>query len=377
MSGVPDESQVRHRQYRPGTKRPYPSLFLSVPISSHSKNPNYRYRPVYRREGVVRRRKKKDEDDEEAEEEDRKSEVKARILLEGRQVDEEELEREIEEQRIKDQEEGRDRTRSRSTSNARRSRSRSNSTTAKKKPRSNSTLQAPYSHQGRPSSAPPNSFETMFDGTGSGGASYDDAGYGQQQQFLQPEPTTKRKGRARARTMPSNDAVSAAAAGLDSLYAGGVYDPLQMHQLHPMPGSLVPQEHLYHPTYFVVDGGFDSMGGAPQMALPSPRTTAAMANLYDSSLRDTAGIPEDHTLSMHHAMQGDLNPYAGGLRGGDLSNVTLISPSFSRKFSLGRWEVPSHAPGEPCSSHSRSKWTLTVAHICPTKIPSLNANPWR
>lgn len=70
-------------------------------------HPDYKYRPVYRREGVVRRRRRKAVDEKEVEEEERKCEVVARVLLEGGDVNEDRVEKEIEVQRERDEVEGR------------------------------------------------------------------------------------------------------------------------------------------------------------------------------------------------------------------------------------------------------------------------------
>lgn len=55
---------------------------LTLAYAHHRQNPDYKYRPVYRREGVVRRRRRKLEEND-IEEEERKCEVVARVLLEG------------------------------------------------------------------------------------------------------------------------------------------------------------------------------------------------------------------------------------------------------------------------------------------------------
>jgi hypothetical protein len=264
--------------------------FTALPFR---RNPNYRYRPVYRRETTTKRKRRKPTDDDEAEEEERKCEVVARVLLEGREVSEDQLQQEVEEQRIKDQEEGRHRSRSRS-------RSRSKSVNGG---------HGDMRH-GRPSSAPPGQDPFQLD-------------YMDQQMddgFLRPGMLQSRSAatRSRAKTMPTQN---------DFDFSNTPFYGTSINPLMPATG----------PDYgFSMSGRLGSIGGLP---VPSPRTAANMQSLFN-------------------AVNGDDSngfAYPSGLKGND-ENISLLSPSYSRKFSLGRWEIPQTASGpsifaSPAASH--------------------------
>lgn len=259
------------------------------------KNPNYRYRPVYRRENVVRRRRRKPSDDEEVEEVERKCEVVARVLLEGREVNEEELQKEVEEQRIKDQEEGRVRARSRSRS------------------RSKSRVQ----QQHRPNSAPPGELDGQLD--------YDDLHHqmvGGHGDFLKPTAIPMRggagalgAGRSRAKTMPSQHD----------------FMPTPFAQSYSSTGQYAPS--FGGPDYgFSMIGRYNAFGDG--MGAPSPRTAANLEQIFNAVNGEDPSNPSGYAVP-------------NGLKSTTGDNVSLMSPSWARKFSLGRWEIPQTAAPLP------------------------------
>ena len=240
----------------------------------------------------MRRRRRKPADEEEAEEEERKCEVVARVLLEGREVSEEQLQKEVEEQRTKDQEEGRDRTRSRSRS------------------RSKSVLNSSSGNGiSRPNSAPPGT--DPFTTTDIHLRETSDG-------FLRPSNLPPRGTRLRAKTMPSHDDFALPPA---PFYPPNTY----------MPQQPPPSEYSYN-----LPGRLGNMGGG--LPAPSPRTAAHMQQLFDA----VNGVNQPGSTS------GAPFEVSSGFKLGQTDNVSLISPSYSRKFSLGRWEIPqSGNPSNP------------------------------
>ena len=258
-------------------------------------NPNYRYRPVYRKENNNRRRRIREADVKEAEDEERKCEVVARVLLEGREVTGEELDQEVEAQKVVDQAEGRQR------GQRQRSRSRSRSTN---------------SHDGnkhaRNTSAPPGADavldELSFDGM-----------------HLQPTMPLHyaRGGRLRSSTMPTS------------------------HNDFGLPG-------LPYPYY---NTGMPELN--PAAALLGGLTTRLSHNGYNSGVTGaTAADGMPHITAGSSYGSSDGLPYShNGLKSNAGDNVSLLSPSFTRKFSLGRWEVP----GGPMNAFSDSAGGQTLA----------------
>lgn len=264
-------------------------------------NPNYRYRPTYRKEVPSKRRRKKAVDDEEIEEEDRKCEVVARVLLEGREVDTDELEKEVEEQKIKDLQEGKVRA-SRS-----RSRSRSNS----KLSEANSSLQAVAEAQayflgmnGRPSSAPPQGADADVDMSAAN--------------TLAAGINNRPK---RSRTI--------ATSGSDM--SVGDYSSYNHNQ--QTGGHIQNSNNRF---------GSDSAGA---MLPASLRNASNLQHLFSNEPSTASSEPAQST-SVFNQFPGMANqsPFSSSYTGfkGSNADPSLLSPSFSRKFSLGRWEVPHH-----------------------------------
>lgn len=271
-------------------------------------NPNYRYRPTYRKEVPSKRRRKKAVDEEEIEEEDRQCEVVARVLLEGREVDTDELEREVEEQKIKDQLEGRQRT-SRS-----RSRSRSNSKLSDGFNNNNNSNNLHTDAQGfflgmggRPSSAPPQGADP-FEGNANVPAI--------DHHFNGMSSRGKR-----SRTIGTS--------GPD--FMQGQYSSLPQHQ-HP---NVHPQ--VSHQRYMSESVGHN--------APPSLRNASNLQHLFNNNEPSSASSEPAHSGNGYSQFppvsQSPFLSSFSGFKGGN-GDVSLLSPSFSRKFSLGRWEVPHH-----------------------------------
>lgn len=267
-------------------------------------NPNYRYRPTYRKEVPSKRRKKKAIHEEEVEEEDRKCEVVARVLLEGREVDADELEREVEEQKLKDQLEGRQRT------GRSRSRSRSNSKLSDgMRNNHNDNLHTDAQSfflgmGGRPSSAPPQGADPFegnsnvpvvnnhFNGVSSRGK--------------------------RSRTIGTS--------GPDFIM--GEYSSLaQQPNL---------QTQVSHQRYMS-----ESVGNTLP---PSLRNASNLQHLFSNESSTASSEPAHSAAGYTQFPAVSQSPFLStfsGFKGGN-GDVSLLSPSFSRKFSLGRWEVPQH-----------------------------------
>lgn len=282
------------------------------------KNPNYRYRPQYRRDDGVRRRRVKEDDVKEIEEEERKCEVVARVLLEGRDVTNEELDQEVASQRQKDQDEGRQR--------GQRSRSRSRSRSI------NSSGQS--GNQFRHASAPSGD---NVNGD-SGAVDYDltllqpllNAQYGRSGRRSQTMPSSGQTDFSLPITFPNYTHHNVDATGINAPFAG-----------------------------FVGFGSrFGSVSSSNSMAapLPSPRTIANMQHLVDAM--DSQG-----TTSVN-ATNSALT-YQPGFKSAIDDNVTLLSPSFSRKFSLGRWEVPGVPHAHNAFAQNAASQTLAPAPQIP------------
>lgn len=259
-------------------------------------NPNYRYRPTYRKEVPSKRRRKKAVAEEEMEEEDRKCEVVARVLLEGREVDTDELEKEVEVQKIKDQQEGRTRT------SRTRSRSRSNS-------KLNETMAASLHADaqayflgagGRPSSAPPQGFESSpGDGHSSNGSA---------------QPVNLFNRPKRSRTIATSGSADFAMGNYSMLHQPGHGTAPAHTESFPntMPPTLRNASNLQH-----------LFANEPATAHSEPTHTPSIFSQYPS-------MSQSPFLSSYSGFKGSN------------ADPSLLSPSFSRKFSLGRWEVPHH-----------------------------------
>lgn len=274
-------------------------------------NPNYRYRPTYRKETPTKKRRKKQNDEEDDEEEDRKCEVVARVLLEGRELNNEELQREVDEQKAKDQLEGRDRSS--------RSRSRSKSVASKFQEKAANNhlqgLQIPSFPTARPSSAPPTQEEQNFPTwTASGN-------------HLFPASIANRSKRSQTVSFTSG------AFELNSLY-GNTYPEIPSFA----------GEHLRRP--------FESVH-RPSTDLSAQFVTTSRAGL-DAQLPfgepNTSSVVDSLSLEAH---QLDSNAFARNFFQNDMmgfktqtADPSLLSPSYSRKFSLGRWEVPNRLGGQ-------------------------------
>ena len=259
-------------------------------------NPNYRYRPTYRKEVPSKRRRKKAVDEEEIEEEDRKCEVVARVLLEGREVDTDELEKEVEEQKIKDQQEGRTRT------SRTRSRSRSNSKlNDAMAANSHSDAQAYFlGPGGRPSSAPPQGLDDQQVYNGNG------------------QPVSFYNRPKRSRTIATSSSADFSAGNYPHLMQSGHGTAPAHSESFPstLPPSLRNASNLQH-----------LFANEPATAQSEPTQTPSIFNQYPSMQQSPF-----------------LSSYAGFKNSN--ADVSLLSPSFSRKFSLGRWEVPHHPLGQ-------------------------------
>lgn len=273
-------------------------------------NPNYRYRPTYRKEVPSKRRRKKAIDDEEIEEEDRKCEVVARVLLEGREVDTEELEKEVEEQKIKDIQEGRQRT------GRSRSRSRSNS---KLSDGMNNLQQADAQAQlfflgmgGRPSSAPPQGADQSNDDHHMPGSNSHING-------------VNNRGK-RSQTI--------ATSGPDLPL--GEYSSLA--QRTSLQGRVTNQRFAT-----------DSTGNGLPTSL---RNAANLQHLFHNQASGSLSEPAQSATPFNQFPTTSQSPFLSNYTGfkGNNGDVSLLSPSFSRKFSLGRWEVPHHPLGQAYSN---------------------------
>ncbi|KAK9900086.1 hypothetical protein P389DRAFT_207655 [Cystobasidium minutum MCA 4210] len=302
--GITDHRQVSRivgqlwKGLKPEEKAIWEKLAYEEKEKHKLMNPNYRYRPTYRKEVPSKRRRKKAVDEEEIEEEDRKCEVVARVLLEGREVDTEELEKEVEEQKMKDLQEGRTRT------SRTRSRSRSNSKLSDSIPNHlhSEAAQAYFlGAGGRPSSAPPQGFESsppehqMHNG-GSQPVSF----------YNRPK---------RSRTIASSSSADFSAGSYPHLVQqqGQATAPAHTETFpSTIPPSLRNASNLQH-----------LFTGEPATAHSEPSQTPSIFNQYPS-------MQQSPFLSTYN-----------GFKGGN-GDVSLLSPSFSRKFSLGRWEVPHH-----------------------------------
>ena len=249
-------------------------------------NPNYRYRPVFNRKEVpAKKRRRKPTEDEQIEEEERKSEVVARVLLEGRDVSHEELEQEVEQQKIQDQLEGKERGRARS---------RSKSVNRNQ----NQTLDG-YVSLSRPNSAPPgqdDEYDEMYGGTHLGVA--------------KKHATRARRSRTLATTNADYE--------------------VPQHYTQSYPGEGLPE---FDQPGFSMGTGLSSRYPPlpPNIIAPSPRSVSNLAGLFANG--NDVPVP------------GDYGSAFNGFKSGLGDNLSLVSPSFSRKFSLGRWEVPDQRTG--------------------------------
>ena len=246
-------------------------------------NPNYRYRPVFNRKEVpAKKRRRKPTEDEQIEEEERKSEVVARVLLEGRDVSHEELEEEVEQQKIQDQIEGKERGRARSRS---------------KSVNRNQTLDG-FVGLSRPSSAPPgqdDEYDEMYGGTHLGVA--------------KKHATRARRSRTLATTKADYEV------------------PQQYSQSYPEQGLMDFGEQ---PGFGIGHGMASRYPLPPNIIAPSPRSVSNLSGLFANG-----DVP----------VPGDFGSSFTGFKSGLGDNLSLVSPSFSRKFSLGRWEVPDQRTG--------------------------------
>lgn len=274
-------------------------------------NPNYRYRPTYRKEVPSKRRRKKAVDEEEIEEEDRKCEVVARVLLEGREVDTEALEKEVEEQKIKDQQEGRLRI----------SRSRSRS-------RSNSKLNDAAAHglaadaqayflgaNGRPSSAPPQGAEAS----------------GMEGNFANHNPGQL----ANVHNRPKRSRTIATSGSAD--FVAGDYSAVVQHNGHMGAYTARPSDQ----RAFMGDS-------LPHTFPPSLRNASNLQHLFTNEPSTAASEPAQGSSIFNQYTPTSQSPFLSSYAGfkGTNADPSLLSPSFSRKFSLGRWEVPHHTSSQ-------------------------------
>lgn len=205
-------------------------------------------------------------------------------------MDEAELEQEVEVQKIKDQIEGRDRT------SSSRSRSRSKSVNSQNG-RGNSGR---YS---RPGSAPPPPGAGMQFDPFSMPSQFGNEGQPSPGNFLQPG-NARSLMRTRSRMMPSS---------------GAAHQP--EYDLPPMP---------HH-------GGYSTSPFTPQ--------PAGLAEADMSMYRAGSNVNQLFTVSdAEHAANGYGHQGMKSGAASNLDNATLVSPGFSRKFSLGRWDLPSAAP---------------------------------
>lgn len=247
-------------------------------------NPNYRYRPVFsKKEQPAKKRRRKPTEDEVVEEEERKCEVVARVLLEGRDVSHEELEQEVEQQKIQDQIEGKERGRSRSRSKS-------------VNRQAGQTLDGVVGLS-RPSSAPPGQEDE-----------YEDMYGGQHLGVGKRHATRQRRSRTMGSNLPDYE--------------------VPQHYGASYPGDGMPD--FGHPHYAESDRYVPL---PPNIIAPSPRSVSNLSGLFANG-------------SEAPMQAGDLTAGFGGFKTGGLGDhLSLVSPSFSRKFSLGRWEVPYTAGG--------------------------------
>ena len=303
-------------------------------------NPNYRYRPVFSkaREAAAaasKKRRRKPAEDEELAEEDRKSEVVARVLLEGRDLTNEQIEEEVHQQKIQDENEGRDRSASRARS---RSRSKSvnsrNAESASGRPEYQDIVDengmlavaGPYSHSrghSRSGSDPDDMMDLYRPEQHDGGPP-----------SRRRAATRSKRSKTLATSVPSDYALPSMGMPGSALNAMYAHDPYAQ-------GSSLPSD-------FMAPARFSTM--PPSLIAPSPRTAtgSGMSALFGSL--DHSGFNQPTGYSGGDQMAP--TPFTGFFKGGGLNdNLSLVSPSFSRKFSLGRWEVPhTHAAQVPPSA---------------------------
>lgn len=296
--GITDHRQVSRvvgqlwKGLKPEEKSIWEKKALEEKEEHRRNNPNYRYRPLFSRKEIpAKKRRRKPTEDEVMEEEERKSEVVARVLLEGRDVSHEELEQEVEQQKIQDQLEGKERGRARSRSKS-------------VNRQAGQTLDGVVGLS-RPSSAPPgheqeDDYQDMYGGAHLGVAK---------------RYATRAR---RSRTMGSS-----------------------------APDYEVPYPHAFQHDGALMDYGQQGFGSdqaryaplPPNTIAPSPRSVANLSGFFAGS-----DIP---------VQAGEFGGSSfGGFKAGGLGdNLSLVSPSFSRKFSLGRWEVPYTAGGQTPDQH--------------------------
>ena len=188
-------------------------------------------------------------------------------------------------------------------------------------------------HSNRPNSAPPgsdNSFEAEHDDHHHHHPYMHETSDG----LLRPSniPVSRAATRSRAKTMPTN-------AGDFTLPPVPFY-PSQHYSLGPHHYQNQPMNDYGFSNNSSLPGRYNTLSNG--LGAPSPRTAANMQQLFEAVSGDDASLGMMSSSPSGGGTATAPAPFdlSTGFKMGQTDNVSLISPSFSRKFSLGRWEIP-------------------------------------